>query len=209
MRPAVAALVVVLGLGTAGCSGSSPPKRAAAPPTTVAPIITLAVTGTDVIWAGKPAAFPGAVKAGVVDTLDKWLTGAVLTPLNSGAAGDITGLFSPDVAPRLSGPDRVALVDEGLPRATGITAAAQTVRLAALTDADGAVALVTATLDVRLDVAALDGPYSVAHLGELVLQQDGGTWRIAGYDVRSVHVDKAGVTNATATTTVTTKVAGK
>jgi hypothetical protein len=208
MRPAVAALVVVLGLGATGCSGSSSPKRAVAPPTTAAPVVKLSVSGTDVIWTGKPGSFPDATKAGVMATLDQWLTGAVVTPLQSGAAGDISPLFSPEVAPRLAGPDRVALVDEGLPRATGITPAAQTVKLTALIDAVGAVALVTATLDVRLDIAAVGGPYSVTHLGELMLQQDGGTWRIAGYDVRSVHEDAAGVTSTTATTT-TVKAAGK
>ena len=203
MRRAVAVIGVVVALGTAGCSGSSHP-RAVAPSTTAAPAraIAFTVAGTDVIWTTKAADFTPAAKAGVVGILDKWLAGAVVLPLRSGAAGDIAALFTSDVAPRLTGPDRVALVDEGLPRATALTPTVENVKLTALFDGDGAVALVTAALNVQLIVTAPDGPYTVGHTGELVLQQDFGVWRITGYDIRSTHQDITG-----ATTTTTAKVA--
>jgi hypothetical protein len=203
MRPAVAVTAVLLALGTGGCSGSTK-HYVAAPPTTVAPAIRLKIAGTDLVWAGKAAAFPPTAQAGVLETLNKWLAGGVVAPLQAGVAGDIAGLFSAEVAPRLTGPDRVALVDEGLPRATAITPLADTVKLTVLTGQDGAVVLVTAKLNLRLAVEALDGPYAVSHSGELVLEPAAGGWRISGYDVRSTHEDTAGVTTTTAASTATT-----
>lgn len=203
MRPAIAASLLVLAVGARGCSGSSP-QRGRGPTTTVAPALQFAVTATDVAAAGTRQPFPPAVETAVVATLDKWMDDAVVAALRSGAAGDIAPLFTADVAPRLAGPDRVALVDEGLPRATAIRPDSQSVALTALTDGDGVVALVTARLDLRLAVAATDGPYAVAHLGEVVLAPDGGGWRIAGYDLRATRQDVSGTTTTTTATTMTT-----
>jgi hypothetical protein len=202
MRSVVAGSLLVLAVSATGCSGGSSHRRVAAPPTTAAPAIRLAVSGADVAATRGPApAFPAAVQTGVMGTLDKWVEGGVVTALRSGVAGDIGGLFTADVTPRLTGPDRVALVDEGLPRANAIRPAAQTVALTALTGADGSVELVTARVDLRLDVAAPDGPYTVAHSGELVLAPDAGGWRIAGYDLRAVRQDTSGTTTTTTATT--------
>jgi len=126
-----------------------------------------------------------ATWAGVLATLNRYLEAAVLTPLRTGGpAGDLAPLFTSLAVDRVTtGPDRAALIDEGVPPATDIRADASVATLTALAGSDGTVSVVDATLDLRLRGRSADGPLTVTRTGDIVLLPDGGTWRIDSYDI--------------------------
>lgn len=128
-----------------------------------------------------------AAWAGVLDTLNRYLEAAVLTPLRSGGpAGDLAPLFTPlSVAPVLTvGPDRFTFIDENLPPATDLRAESAVATLTALAGTDGSISVVTAVLDLRLTGRVEGAPLSLHRAGELVLMPEGRTWRIDAWDLR-------------------------
>lgn len=138
--------------------------------------------------------------AGVLATMSRYLEAGVLIPLRSGGpAADLTTFFTAEAGQRLaSAPsERAALVDEGLPPATGIAWETAVARLTALVDDQGTVGAVSALLDVRINAEVDGGPLKVTHTGELVLMPDGDTWKIDAFEVRATR-DSAG--SATTTT---------
>ena len=147
-----------------------------------------------------PAATFNATWAGVLDTLNRYLEAAVLTPLRTGGpAGDLTPLFN---APALAqvvpgGPDRFAFIDENLPPLSDLRSERAVAGLTALAGKDGTVSVVTAGLELRLIGHVAGAPVTVVRTGELVLMPEGGTWRIDAYDVKVVRT----VAEATTTTT--------
>lgn len=131
-------------------------------------------------------------------TLDAYVDRATAAPLRSGSrAGDLAALFTSAASARVDGPDRPALVDEGLPRATDVQTEASTAKLAALVGPDNAVEVVTATIDLRLQVTG-EGILAIVRTGDLVLVPDGGGWKIDGYDLRTARDSAAGPTTTTA-----------
>lgn len=185
LRRAVVIALVVAGVAAGACSGKG--GSAGPPPTEGPPApISWTVTVGDVHAVHPPAPpFPDDVRDEVTATLERYLTDAVLGPLRSGQpAGDLAPLFTPAAAARLNGPDRAALVDEGLPPAPAVRSEAATAGLAALAAPDGAVIVVTATVDLRLHTGGTDS-VAVVRTGDLVLAPDGDGWDIEGYDVRT------------------------
>lgn len=179
-RPCRAAtLVAALTLVTA-CTSGSPKSAPGLPPVPLA----FTVSGVEVQSVSQPAPpLPDEVRAKVMATLDAYLDRATAVPLRTGSgAGDLAGLFTSAASARLNGPDRPALVDEGLPRAAGVQAVASTARLGALAGSDNAVSVVAATIDLRLQSTG-DDQLTIARSGDLVLVPDGGTWKIDGYDL--------------------------
>ena len=172
-------------LATAACTGSNASPRRTS--TTVArrPAIRFELAGAEVQGPGPPA-FPDDARAAVLDTLNRWLSDAVVGPLVSGRpAPDLTPIFTAATQARLSGPDRAALVDEGLPPATrGLRSEAAAANLTALAGADGVLAAVSARIDLRLRALGDGPPLRVDRQGELVMVPDSGNWKIDGYDVR-------------------------
>ena len=168
-------------------------------PTTVAPSPDgFAVTGVGVeSVALPPPPFPDDVKASVLATLDRYLRDAVLGPLRSGRpAGDLGPVFTGRARSRVEGPDRAALVEEGLPRSGSPRTETATVGLSALAGADKAVTVVTAAVDLRLQSGGED-PVAIVRTGHLVLVPDGGGWKIDGYDVRTTRDGTDGATTTT------------
>ena len=166
-----------------GCSGPDAPKKAAprvAGKSVQAPPVTFSVGASELRGSGTTLPLPPEIQSGVVATLDRYLADAVVGPLRTGAPpADLSPLFTELAWPRLSGPDRAAIVDEGVP-AGSVTADAAVANLTGLQGADGAVALVGVHIDLRLRV----GQLNVVRSGELVLVPEGDTWRIDGYDLR-------------------------
>ncbi len=170
--------------------------------------VSFSVTGATVESVRPPPPpFPDDVKVSVAATLDRYLREAVLGPLHSGGpAGDLGPAFTGRARARLDGPDRAALVDEGLPPVGSVKAETATVGLAALAGTDGAMTVVTAAVDMRLEAgprgptAVVGGgdPVTIARTGHLVLVPDGGGWKIDGYDVRTTRDVGDGVTTTTA-----------
>lgn len=168
-------------------------------PTTASPsAIAFAVTGLTVeSVALPPPPFPDDVKASVLATLDRYLQDAVLGPLRSGQpAGDLGPVFTGRARPRVDGPDRAALVDEGLGPvpADSLRAEVATLGLSALVGGDG-ITVVTAAVDLRLRTTG-DDPTAIARTGHLVLVPEGDGWKIDGYDVRTTR-DGGGAATAT------------
>lgn len=176
---------------------------AAAPSAAEEPIV-ITGAGFDVHTAGKvgQAAFDAAW-AGVLDTLNRYLEAAVLTPLRSaGPAADLTPLFTPLSVRRVMtvGPDRAAFIDEGLGApATELRKDTAVARLTALAGADGTMSVVAADLDLKLTGVVGGAPMSLDREGELVLMPEGGTWRIDAWDLK-VTRRLADLTTTTTTT---------
>lgn len=192
---------------TAATTAAAAPTTEA-PPAAPAPVpdappepIVVAGAGFDLHTAGRvgPAAFDAAW-SGVLDTLNRYLDAAILTPLRTGGpAGDLAPFFTPLAVHRvLSGPDRFAFIDEGLPPASDLRKETAVATLTALAGADGVMSVVAAGLDLRLSGRVNGAPLAVVRTGELVLLPEGGTWRIDAYDVKVTRTLSQASTTTTA-----------
>lgn len=182
---AVAALAVA-SVSVAACSGGGGDDDSGAPQREP-PRYAFTLLAADVHATVGPApAFPEQVSTEVLRTLNDYLTVAVVEPLRTGAPpGDLAGVFTPAAAARLAGPDRAALVEEGTPGRGEVRQDRANVRLNALVGPDTSVVVVTAQIDVALEVTRAGARTAVTRGGELVLAADGDAWRIEGYDVRT------------------------
>jgi hypothetical protein len=169
----------------------------------VAPPAPIVITGDgyDLHTASPvPTATFNATWAGVLDTLNRYLDVAVLTPLRTGGpAGDLTPLFNPPALAQVvpGGADRFAFIDENLPPVSDLRSERAVAGLTALAGQDGTVSVVTAGLELRLIGHVAGAPVTVVRTGELVLMPEGGAWRIDAYDIKVVRT----VADATTTTT--------
>lgn len=167
--------------------GETRPSPTTGPPTTTAVALdplTVTVTAVEVRSpGGAVTTLPEPVETGVVDTVANYLTAATVQPfVPSATSVTLASLFTEATRPRLDGPDRRALLDEGLGRATGGVSFRQaTVSLSALADPDGTVRLVTVTLDARAVVHTADGPLAIIRTGDLVLVPEGDVWKIDAF----------------------------
>ena len=119
------------------------PLEAAQAPVRADEPIVITGAGFDLHTAGRvgQAAFDAAW-AGVLQTLNRYLEEAVLTPLRTGGpAGDLTPLFTPlsGVHVMTVGDNRAAFIDEGLAPATDLRKDTAVARLTALAGADGVI----------------------------------------------------------------------
>ncbi|HEX2273786.1 MAG TPA: hypothetical protein VHG90_07930 [Acidimicrobiales bacterium] len=169
--------------GACSAKGSRPPPASPEPPP--APIAWDVTVGE--VHAVRPPApgLPDDVRAKVTATLERYLADAVVGPLRSGQpAADLGPVFTAAALARLNGPDRAALVDEGLPRAARLRSEAATARLGALAGADQAVTVVTAAVTLRLHTGGAES-VAIVRTGDLVLVPDGDAWKVDGYDIRT------------------------
>jgi hypothetical protein len=190
-------VLLATAVGIAGCSGGGSDADAGTVPRRR---VSLEVS------AGPVAVEAAGTTAGtlsdqdrdaVVDVVRRYVTAGTIAPLEGKPVGDLAPLFSTAAAPGLVGPDRAALVDEGLPEATGrATATAAPLAITALSDSAGAIDLVgtALTLDVAAKTAA--GPVAVKRAGELVLTRTPEGWKIDSYRLL-VTRDGAGLGPAT------------
>ena len=197
----------------AGCSRTSSAAFTAQttiPPPTTVPVLPLpppppiAFTGDafDLHTAGPPTnASYDATWFGVLETLNRYLETAVVTPLRTGGpAGDLTPLFNRPALERVApgGPDRFAFIDENLPPISDLRSERSVAGLTALAGRDGKVSVVTAGLDLRLIGHIAGTPVTVVRTGELVLMPEGTTWRIDAYDIQVVRTVAQDTTVTTA-----------
>lgn len=197
-------LLLVVGLLlAAGCgrpsaaSFTTPTPQSTYPPFTppvlpLPPPAPIAFIGDafDLHTAGPPTkASYDATWFAVLETLNRYLDAAVVTPLRTGGpAGDLTALFNPPALERVApgGVDRFAFIDENLPPISDLRSERAVAGLTALAGQDGKVSVVTAGLDLRLLGHIAGTPVTVVRTGELVLMPEGGTWRIDAYDIQVV-----------------------
>lgn len=182
------------------------PAPAPAPPPPAAPEpITIDGAGY-VVHAGGPVDKAGwdVSWVGVLDTLNRYVEAAVVTPLRSGGpAGDLAPLFTPLSAPRVTavGPDRAAFIDEGLAPVTDLRREQGEATLTGLGGRDALLSVVSAQVELRVTGLVNGARLRVVRTGELVLLNEGGRWRIDAWDLRVTRT-LAGV--STTTTTVHT-----
>lgn len=183
-------------LAAGACTSSHAAKTAPSTTSTTGPVVALQVTGA-AMTSGAP--LPDPVRAAVLRELDDFIATSFVAPLRTGVGENVARFFTADAATALAGPDRAALVDEGLPAAR-VTPGASTLVLDGWGD-DHEVAVVVAHLDVHLHARTPAAKVEVIHTGELVLVPEGDVWRIDGYDI---HTSRDSV-DAAATTTITAK----
>ena len=178
----LAAVLVVCALVVGACSGDDDKADDGS-----LPGYALALTGAEVHAVRlPPPPFPEDVKAAVMATLNTYLATAVVQPLRTGRPpGGLEAVFTGAAAPRLGGPDRAALVEEGTPVSGKVRKDRADVKLTALTGPGGEVVAVTARLDVSLLVSSGDSRLAVVRAGDVALVPEGATWRIDSYDVRT------------------------
>jgi hypothetical protein len=197
----LAALALAGGTVLGGCSKDKdePATRSTTTSTTTTappgpPTIGVTVTGVDANGTKTPdEATVAAVKA----TLDAWLASAVVGPLFTGQpAGDLSGVFTAAALERLAADPaaRPSLVDDGLglpPATTAITAERANVALSSVAGPDEVVAVVAAQLDIQLRAQGPELDVDVNHHGEVVLVQDGETWKIDAFSVTAARDSRA------------------
>lgn len=189
---------------SAGLAPPTPTPTPTPPPTLpVPPAAPIVITGDayDLHTASRVStATFNATWAGVLDTLNRYLEAAILTPLRTGGpAGDLTPLFNPPALAQVvpGGADRFAFIDENLPPLSDLRSERAVAGLTALAGQDGTVSVVAAGLELRLIGHVAGAPVTIVRTGELVLMPEGGTWRIDAYDIQVVRT----VAEATTTTT--------
>ena len=194
---------LVTGLTLAACSSGGSGKATS---TTTAPNAHVRVTpGTvTVVTAGPPAELAASDRDAIVTAVGSYVQDATLAPLEGKQVPDLASHFTAAAAPALQGPERDALLDVDVPRATGrVTPSLQPVNLHALADNVGAIDLVGTTLDLTVQASASRGPITIHRSGELMFTRDGGTWKILSFKL-AVTRDGPGL-GAANTTSSTTK----
>ena len=194
--PLVLALPVAVG-SLAACSKDDGDGRRAATTTTSAPAgppkVGVTITGTEANGTKAP---DDATVAAVKATVDAWLATAVVAPLATGQpAGDLSAVFTPAALDRMAADPaaRASLVDEGLPPAsTSIRAERATVALSSVAGPDEVVAGIGARLDLLLRAQGPTLDVDVNHYGDLVLVQEGDSWKIDAFSVVAARDSREG-----------------
>ena len=211
MRRAVRALglLAAAALFSAACSdtpaASPPPASVPAVGGTIEPPVNstgdqrFEIQSFDVAAAEGPPESFSRVRTLVAEALDRYLEKAVLAPLRSGEpAEDLSAVFAGVAAEQVAGPDRAALVDEGLPPVGSLVLEKATATVAVLAGRGGEAGLATAHISTVLRGTIGTAPLTVERFGILELEPDGDTWKITGYEMRASRdtVDEPATTGA-------------
>jgi len=170
------------------------------------PIAKVTVGDVTIYKVGNaPDAIPDDVRAKILAAVSTYVNSATVAPLQTGVVDDaaLGTTLGPAATFRAAGVDRGALVDEGLPKATGrIVVNTLPLKLTALADGDGRIVVVTARLDSIARTRTEKGAITISRKGDLVFTPDGDTWKIDGYDLAVERSGKGLVVPTTATTAV-------
>lgn len=147
------------------------------------------VTGTEVhAMAPGPPPFPDELAAKVKAGLDAYLAAGVIEPVRTGdPPSGLEQSFTAAALGRLSSsaPDRAAVLEEGVALTGEVRQERADAALTALTDPGGGAVVVVARFDMAHTVDSGDAEVAVARSGELVLVDDGGSWKVDAFDVRT------------------------
>lgn len=209
-RTVLLLLGVLLAAGCGRSSHAAPATATTSPPPYTIPVVSLPPP-PPIVFTGDAFALHtagptagvsyDATWSGVLETLNRYLEAAVLTPLRTGGpAGDLTPLFNPPALERVApgGADRFAFIDENLPPVSDLRSERAIAGLTALAGQDGKVSVVTAGLDLHLVGHVAGEPVSVVRTGEVVLMPEGNTWRIDAYDIQVTRTLAQDTTTTTA-----------
>jgi hypothetical protein len=171
----------LLGLVLAGCGGGGSEASAE----TKAPqgsTLDLQAGPVHVESVGNPATLADSDRDAIVDTVRRYVIAATIDPLHGKPVGNLSSIFTPPAVAALSGLDRVAALDEGVPKATALVEVESApMILTALSDQTGAINLVGTSLYVDAQTESTRGPVRVKRSGELVLTREAEQWKIASF----------------------------
>lgn len=180
---AVAALLITAGILFFRGDGSEDGPPATRPTVSIGDL-ELTVGAVLPANAGLPVELPAEIQHAVMATVGTYVDGGLVEPMREGAASpDVSTAFAAATAPRLDGPDRAALFDEGLPEVTSFEPRAEPVIITALSDGTGAFVLVTVTLLYEATLEGDAGTITINRTAELTLAPEGPEWKIVGYDL--------------------------
>ena len=121
----------------------------------------------------------------IMATAASYVDDGLIKPLRTGKVPDtVAGLFDAGAAATLAGPNRAALFDEGLPKATGdIDGKSPIVRVVGLSDQTGT--FVLSVVGFQLDITAETdaGKLTINRSTFLTLVPEATQWKITAYDV--------------------------
>jgi hypothetical protein len=170
------------------------------------PVVKITIGDVTVYKVGNdPETIPDDVRTKVLAAVSTYVNAATVKPLQTGAVDDaaLATTLGPAAMQRATGLDRVTLVDEGIPKATGrIRVNTLPVKLTALADASGRIVVVTAVFDSIARTRTAKGGVTISRKGELVFTPEGDTWKIDGYDLAVERSGKGLALPTTATTAV-------
>lgn len=180
---AVAALLTTAGILFFREEGSES-GPSAPPPTVSIGDLELTVGAVLPANAGLPVEVPAEIQDAVMATIATYVDGGLVEPMRADAASpDASAAFAAVTAPRLDGPDRAVLFDEGLPEVTSFQPQAEPVIITALSDGNGTFVLATVTLVYAATLEADEGTITINRSAELTLAPEGPEWKIIGYDM--------------------------
>ena len=165
--------------------------------------VELTVGGVYHATTGLPAELSPELQDAVMATVGTYVQGGLIDPIRDGKARkEVAGVFDALTQPRLTGPDRAVLFEEGLPELTGtFTPVAEPVILTALSDAGGNFVLVTASINYQATAKTRRGDVTIARTTELTMIPEPDAWKITGYDVGLIReLPDSGTTTTTAAT---------
>jgi hypothetical protein len=191
----------LLALAAAGCGGGGGDANATGADSPPGSSLDLEAGPVQVAATGNPGVLADTDRDAIVDTIRRYVVAATIDPLHGKPVGDLEPIFTPPAVAALRGLDRVAALDEGIPKATSdVEITSSPLLLTALSDSSGAINLVGSSLYLDAKTETERGPVRVKRSGELVLARDAGTWKITSFRL-SADRSGAGLHGMTTSTT--------
>jgi hypothetical protein len=178
----VVALValVIANFASSGSSGPAKPKHVAN-----STGLSLKLGSVGVQSAGPPPRVSASVKQTLLDASQSYVDDAILSPLEKGKLNAAYAkVFDLGVRGDATGRDRATLTEVRTGKLTGtVKATATPVRLDAMGDQTGKLALVAATFGVDVSANGSNGPLKISRLAELTFAPEQGRWLVTAYRV--------------------------
>jgi hypothetical protein len=208
-RFSLSALALVLAaLLLASCGGSG--KKAATAGSSVPKVSNkeadLKLGAVDVESFGPDVKLTNAQQQAVLNTSQKYLDAAVISPLTGGGVGaSYAPLFTPGVQAAATGADQPVLTDAPIGKVKEFTQTASPVGVSALADGTGTVLYLASNFLVNTKAQTDDGPLTDTRTVELTLVPNGSNWNVNAYRVTAVRKLPTGSTTTVASSGGTSK----
>jgi len=184
----VVVAVIALLLANSADSGNNKPRAATGKPTPTVPTsnrLTLHVGKVTVQNAGPPAKVTRAVRNILLSSTQLYVNDAILAPLQQGqVVNAYTTVFDAGVRKAAARNDRAVLTEATTGKARGaVNATASPVRIDALGDPTGKLALAAATFTMNIKAPTPAGRVTIRRRTELTFENEFGKWVVTGYRV--------------------------
>jgi hypothetical protein len=193
VRTAVIALVLALAIaviGFAACSGGGKHEKkqtakTTTPTTTARKRVRPLRLGKIVVEsAGPKVSLSKTTQRAALALTQQYVDNAVYAPLDSGKIGRRYGaLFGDGVRAAATGPDRGALTDLEVGRATAYSASAPPIALFGLADGGGSVLYLATKTTLQVKARTPGGSITISRNVELTLAPSGKHWIVTAYRV--------------------------